>query len=346
MKALYEMADQHRAVSLAGRGTDFTRGLIALALNGGDPSNAAAYARERWGAKSRAVAVTKAAIDAVGSSSEGVSDEGAAAEFFANVMAGSIIGKLSGIRRVPLRSRTLTVSGAISYWIGEGRQKLLSPAIYDSNAMSPMKVASLTVVTRELLEDRSLQAEATIRADLMRVTAEALDVAFIDPANGGLPDIKPASITNGVQAVSGNLRDVVADFEGDLASAYWITSPYAAAVAAGADNPDVGARGGAILGIPTITSRSVPDGVWTLLDPTGIALAEGAAFGRVVTQGDVFMADTEAMAAIEPGSPSGPIAAQVVSLWQTGAVALLAERVMNWSRVRAGSVSLLQQGSP
>ena len=57
------------------------------------------------------------------------------------------------------------------------------------------------------------------------------------------------------------------------------------------------------------------------------------------------------MASSETGSPSGPIAASLVSLFQTNTVALLAERVRNWAVVRPGAVSVLtgatyNEGSP
>ena len=234
--------------------------------------------------------------------------------------------------------RTLTATGAAAHWTGEGQLKPLSPIVYSADALSPLKVVALTVATMETLRDTSPAAEALIRADLMRATAEKLDMAFIDPANAGIPDVTPASVTNGVTPIpataspAADLTDLFNDFDGDLEAAYLVMHPTDAVSLAGPTYPNIGARGGTLAGIPVIVSRSVPQGTIVLLDPTGIALGEGPATGRVSTLGDVLMADAGTMASTGIGSPSGPVPATMVSLWQTNLVALLAERAVNWSR--------------
>ena len=132
---------------------------------------------------------------------------------------------------------------------------------------------------------------------LLRVTVEALDPAFIDPANAGVPDVSPASITYGlvpvpwdVPDVPGSLAEQVANFAGDLTAAYLVTTPELGVLLSGATYPQLGARGGTMAGLPVLTSRSVPTGVVCLVDPSGIAFAEGEAELKTVTQGDVLMA--------------------------------------------------------
>jgi hypothetical protein len=72
-----------------------------------------------------------------------------------------------------------------------------------------------------------------------------------------------------------------------------------------------------VLGIPVIVSRHVPAGVIVLLDPSGIAYGEGEPEARVVRHGDILMDDEPEMSVGGVGSPSAPVAAQMVSLWAT-----------------------------
>jgi hypothetical protein len=85
-----------RTVSCLPKGLDFTRSAIAKALGPG-VGEAERYAEARWGTKSRAARITKAAVPGLttgtGSGAQMVSDEGASAEFFELVRARSIIGR-------------------------------------------------------------------------------------------------------------------------------------------------------------------------------------------------------------------------------------------------------------
>jgi hypothetical protein len=319
------------------------------------PRAAVDYARQRWGATSRAAQVVKAALDALGTNTiDAISDEGAASEFFGAVTQSSVIGKLSGLRRVPLRVRTLTALGATASWVGEGQAKAMTSLSFSAASLDPKRVVGLTVCTNELLRDPSLSAEALIRADLTRAVVEAIDSAFV--ASATLPDA-PTSITASAPAIpatadpSEDLRDLFAAADGDLSVSYLITDPTTAVSLSGADRPRAGARGGDVLGIPLIASRSVPSGSIILVDPTGIALGEGPAVGRVSRQASILMDTAPGMASVQAGSPSGPVSAQLVSMFQTNSVALLVERAIAWQVVRSDAVALITgaaygEGSP
>ena len=292
------------------------RGLIAQGLNINNTSSASAFARQRWGS------TTKAAVAAITTPGTVGDEAGAAAtEFFAAVTQTAIVGQLSNLRRVPLLVRTLTATGAAAHWTGEGQMKPLSPIVYVADALSPLKVVALTVVTMETLRDTTPSAEALIRADLSRAVAEKLDTAFIDPANAGIPDVMPASVTNGITPIAAtaspaaDLTDLFNDFEGDLRPQLPRDEPRRRRLARRPDlsqhrrswrHPGRHPR--------DHVSRSVPHGTIVLLDPTGIALGEGPAIGRVSTVGDVLMADAGTMASTGIGSPSGPVPATLVSL--------------------------------
>jgi HK97 family phage prohead protease len=353
MKALHDLGETARGVSLSPRGRDFTRALIALA-KATVPGEAVEIAAARWGPGSRAVEATKAAIEGMTTGNTANLVGPAAVEFFAAVAERSLVGRITGLHRIPLQVRVLTGTGAVASWPGEGRNKPISKLEFQQQTLAPSKVMGVTVVTQELLEHADLSAEAVIQADLTRAVVEALDTAFIDPANAGVPIggsvAKPASITNGLSSVPAgspsdfrsDLQALVESFDGDLTAAALIMPPELALGVSGADFPQLGVRGGVAGGFPVLTSRYVPAGLIVLVDPTGIAYGEGPAETMVVRQGDVLMdAATGVMDIGGVGSPSAPTSAQLVNLWQTNCVALVAGRTCNWGRVRAGSVSLI-----
>jgi hypothetical protein len=151
----------------------------------------------------------------------------------------------------------------------------------------------------------------------------------------------PASITYDISPVGGgspsdaaeDLKAIVADFEGDLAAASFVMSPEIAVALSGIERPNVGMRGGELLGAPVITSRNSPAGLIALIDPTGIAVGEGVAEIRVSTDASIELDD-------QPDSPETDSTVWV-SLFQHNLTGILAERVMNWRVARPGSVSII-----
>ena len=121
-----------------------------------DFGDAVEFAARRWGSTARAVAVVKAAVEAVttlGTGADLAAFRGAATEFFQAVAQQTIIGRLSGLRRVPLRSRILTGTGTVAYWVGEGQAKPISSTTFAATSLSPLKVLAMTVATLETLRD-------------------------------------------------------------------------------------------------------------------------------------------------------------------------------------------------
>lgn len=339
-------------VSSSPKGSAFVRLAIASAVAKGDMLGAGEYAAARWGEGSAALRVIKASVGA-GTTNNGnwagdlAGDRAAAAmEFMGLVRQQSIVGRLTGLRRVPsLTPLMLQTGGATAAWVKEGSPMPVSAMSFKRESLSALKVAAMCVVTVELLRSTDPWAEAFIRNDLVRAVAEASDAAFIDPANAGSDGETPASVTYGVtaQASTGqfalDVKKMIASFSGDLLSAYFVGRPELLAQIAGTEFPNVGARGGEILGIPALASRGVPnDGsgnyTLTLIDPTGIAyVAEDAqAEVKASSQGAVQMSDDPS------ASPTG---ANLVSLWQVDAVAIAALLRENWKVNRTGSVAQL-----
>lgn len=336
--------------ALSGKGATFARMAIATAIGKGFVANAAEIANARWGEGSQPARLLKAAVSA-GSTDDAnwagpLAGEvrSAAAEFMAAVRQQSIVGRLAGLRRLPPRVPILLQTGkATGAWVKQGEPMPVSRMAFRRSTLETMKVAALCVVTEELLRSAEPGAEDVIRADLVRAVAEASDLAFIDPTNAGAEDVTPASVTHGVDplaigaSLSASITQLVANFTGDLQAAYFVGAPELFASMAGADYPNIGARGGEIVGIPALASAQAPRGagdsyMLTLIDPTGIAYTadDEAAQIKTSTQGSIEMSDT----------PDGD-GAEMVSLWQLNLVAIAALLHENWRVEREGSVAMI-----
>jgi hypothetical protein len=308
------------------KGLNFVRAAIAAA-NGSDHAGAVEYAKARWGATSAPVSVLKSAVSGM-SSDDWLGAEGtsAAVEFFAAVFERSIAGRLLGLRRVPLRARCLAMaSGTSAFWVQQGNPIPVSRGALDLEALAPLKVAAITVTSKEAIEATDNLAEIALRNDLVRAVTEAIDAAFIDPSNAGAVDVRPASVTSGA-TTAGDIDAAFDAFAGDLAAAYAVLHPKTAVKLSGADNPALGARGGEFKGVPVVTSRQAPAGSLTLIDPTALAYGGDGGEVRASRDGTVEMSD----------APGG--AAEQVSLFQAGAVALGCSAHVNWRMMRADHV--------
>jgi HK97 family phage major capsid protein len=262
----------------------------------------------------------------------------------------SIIGRLTGLRRIPIKTRTLVSTAISSGWVGEGAAKALSNPTYTKAAgLDPFKIATVVVATDELLNSSDPAAETAIREQMIRDQVVAVDSAFIDPANAGVANVKPASILSGAGVggsspagpPEGDLETLIENFTGSLEDAVIVMHPALAARLSGADRPLIGVKGGTWSGFPVITSSVVPGGIVAMIDPTGIAVAmpDNLAEIRVSTQGTIEMSDGPT------SSAATPTATAQVSLWQVNSVAILAERVANWRVVRSGAVAYLSGAS-
>lgn len=324
--------------SMAPKGRAFVRTIIARAL-GYDESACAA----RWG-QGLGLQIAKAAVPAL---TQAQADGGfEAREFFSLVFERSIIGRLVGIRRLDFYIRMLKmVTGSTAYWVSEGNTKPISRPAMLGSSLERMKIAGVIATTAESLTNPA--AEAALQIDLQRAVTGLLDESFVDMNSPGVAGERPASITNGVTPIAStgdpteDLVALIAAFGGDLASAFLITDPETATQIALARDagggflfPDCGPRGGSLLGIPLIVSRSSPreseTGQIVLIDPAAVALAMDPVRLEVATHTSLLMTDQ-----------SSGDAAQLVSLWQTNSAAFRAEIPANWELQHADSVTVI-----
>lgn len=335
-------------------GITFVRHAIAraLAVKSNGDIDAADYAAKRWGARSEAVRVIKSGMlvkagvpggEATGDWGGLTDTEGAAREFIDAAAPLTILGKLAGLRRVPINAPYVAAAGtATAFWTGESKAIRVSPAAFNRSTMRALKVAGILVCSAETLDSPSPEAEAMVRRDLLRAIAVASDTALVDPTNAGSAGVMPAAITYGATTVasSGNLSDDLAQaidaFEGDLSTAAWIMSPRMASrivfttggLGLGAG---LGLRGGELLGLPAIVSASSPSttdgGSIALVDPTNIVTVDNGADISIVNDATVEV-DTAPQGASDTPTASS---ANLISLFQEEAVGIRISRRINWA---------------
>jgi HK97 family phage major capsid protein len=264
-------------VSIRTKGATLTRMILAQCRTRG-AVQAADYARRTWGEHSPVAKITRAAIAGgttlAGSGYDVLTDyQAAKAEYVELVRPATIIGRLTGLRIVPLATRVIAETGAASaYWVGQGRAKPISKLALEGTTLTPLKVAGIVALTDELVRSADPAAEPLVRSDLVGAIGELIDTSFVDPENGGVADVSPPSITHGLTPISstGNpaedLRLLLADFD-HVERGYLLLNPKTATEMALARDsagaflfPDLGARGGFVVGVPVITSSGVP---WT-----------------------------------------------------------------------------------
>ncbi len=269
----------------------------------------------------------------------------------------TIIGRITGMRRVPVNVKMLSQSaGTTANWRGEGQPKPVTMAGFTVDTLPPATVASIAVITEELAKSSAPSAVSVISRDMVRAGAQAMDAAFIDPANAGIPDVMPASVTYGAPsfvssgATIDNLRNDISlcvnsilESGSTLEFVVVIMHPRTAQALATWGNdapafPGISIKGGFLFGMPVITSGNVPISAAsgspssiTLLDASQIALADDGESELSVT--------TQATVQMETAPETGSTAQ--VSLWQNNLVGLRVERTVNWRRRHPNVVASL-----
>lgn len=293
-------------------------------------------------------------------------------EFIEFLRPQTIIGKfgtgnIPSLRRVPFNVRiTGQTSGGAAAWVGQGVQKPLTKFDFSSVTLTWAKVAAITVLSQELARFSSPSAEGLIRDALAACLIERLDTDFVDPNKVLAANVSPASITNGVvaltpsgtdaAAVRADIKQILDTFIAaniDPTNGVFITTNSVGLTLSLMRNalgqrefPDISMRGGMLEGFPVITSQYA-----------GVAspLSNHLIF---VNASDVFLSDDGGVsidmsreASLEMETDPANQSGSVVSMFQTDQIALRAERYINWAMRRAAAVAWLDSvayasGSP
>jgi hypothetical protein len=337
------------------KGLDATPTAIALAVTG-NWSSAQGYAARRWGEKSRAARVTKdigamlttkADLPAFNTQADGGAElfgsDGttANAEFFDVVVAASVIGRLP-VRRVPFHVPFLTqdeLSGVS--WEGEGQAYINSPVkLTRHDPLSTFKLGAITVATLETLQVNDINAELMIRDAFVRSIAHRIDTDFLDPANTGTANEKPASITSGAGDANSPQEPLFEwgdTFTGDPNNSWVLLNPWRAGRIHGANHLETGVRGGRFHGLPLLTSTAVPEELMIVVDPNYVAVAMGSAELATSTNATIEMEDA-------PSNASATTVAQSTQtrMFSSNSAAIRATVTANWKVVRPEAVQYFQ----
>jgi HK97 family phage major capsid protein len=347
-------------------GLSFARLAICLALGDGNLSTSQRLADARWGVGSIPSTFCRAAIsggsiaDATWASTLAVY-ENAAQGLVEAIRPRTILGRLQGLRRVPMNTKVPRVTtGSSATWIGELQAGTVTNLSLDQTTMAVTKIATQVVASMELARFSDPSAEMTVRNDLIAACAECADRAFISNA-AGQTGVKPAGIANGSAAFASGgstalliaadikmLCDALADNGILFRNPYLVMSGRNAiglatkmSTTGSPAFPLATAAGGEVCGIPIIATASAavtgdsPDtSIVTLLDASEILLADPSEAVIQVTKSASVQMDTN------PDSPPTSSTSQI-SFWQSNLVGWRIQRLLNWELARPGAVAQL-----
>lgn len=334
----------------------------------GDP--ALLTARKMYGENSEVFAIiTKANEVVAGSTLSGnwaadlVSPEGAAiAAFLEYLRPATILGKF-GTDGIPALTKLdfympyiIETGGGDAYWVGQGKPKPLTAFDYDRSTMTPLKIANIAVLTEENIRYSTPNSDVIVRNALAKAIIAGIDVAFVDPANDGTANVKPASITNGAESIVSTgdeeddvrrdlraLRQKFIDANNTSAQGVYIMSESTAE----ALDDLINALGQPVFpsfvnnrrlkNRPVIVSQHIGD-VVALVAADQIFLGdEGGVAVDMSREASIEMRS----AGLGMDATAGTATAASVSMFQTNSVALRAERTINWKRSRPSAVAYL-----
>ncbi len=292
-------------------------------------------------------------------------------DFIEYLRPGSIIGKFGGpnpgggpaypsLNRVGFNERVSGMStGYSAAWTGEGLPAIPSAAVTFNTSLGYHKLAALAVLTKEAIRFSNPSAEAKVRDDIARAINGQMDLDFVNPANAGTVNLKPASITNGIAATAPT-GTTAAKFRADLATAIALFAtanldPADIVLIMSAtqalqlsmmvntlgnnDFDNINMKGGNIRGFPVIVSEHLT----AVGSPSTQSIIAVKASDVYLADDGVVTVDASDQASIEMQDSSSASAisgtgASLVSLWQLGAVGLKATREVTWKLRRSTAV--------
>lgn len=272
-------------------------------------------------------------------------------EFLELLRPETLIGKIPGLRNVPFNvSMPIQTGGGTYNWVGEGAPKPVGNLQLASVTLGIAKSAGIIVISEELAKISSPAAEGVVRNDMIRGMAQFLDLQFIDPTIAAVTNVSPASITNGANGF-GTAGTSADNARTDIKKAITLltqsnypisetvlimseANAFALATALTTNgvpvNSGLSAKGGSLLGVPTVTSQAAGNTVALVHAPSILFADDGGVNIDVSREASVELNTT----------PTSPVTASsaFVSLWQLNLIGLRAERFINWKRARTTAV--------
>ena len=353
------VSDLTTAYVAQAKAADYARWAQALMIAGGDSMSAGEIFAKRWPHSKNLDMIRKAAVTpgSVSGWGEDLSPTRPLASAFIEFLRPrTVLGRLQAIRRVPFNVSFVAQTGGLgAAWVGEGQPIPVYEGSFERTEFSRSKIAGLCVLTKDLVRSSDPAAESLVQRDLGAAIIQFSDQQLLDPAVATLPDVSPASITNGATEIE-STGSTAAAVEADLSamvgalvtggialqSPVWVMKPSTALALARLRGtggarifPDVGPLGGTIWTIPVITSTNAGDQI-TLIDASEIMVADDGLELDASDQGTVQLNDA-------PDAPATASTVQV-SLWQENLVSLRAVRFIRWQRRRNEAVVWMEVG--
>lgn len=347
-------------------GVGFARYAMAKVRSYGEHRSVEEIVKQMWPSHTALHAYAKAVVPG-GTTSDAVwagplvDQTNLASEFIEYLRPMTIVGQLD-LRRVPFNIRVVgQTSGGTGYWVGQGAPKPLTSFAFNATTLLWTKVAAIAVITEELARFSSPGAEGLVRDALAGALIQRIDEDFIDPSQAGTSNVQPASITNGVTALSsaGTSADNVRTDLMRLLATYVSSNQRSTRLAlvmpdtlalglslmtnslGQAEFPELGPNGGSLRGIKVVTSQYA---------------ANASGYGNLVVainQDEVFLADDGAVSIdvsreaslqmLDNPTNNGATGAPTtsVSMFQTNSIAIRAERFINWAKRRSEAVAYM-----
>jgi HK97 family phage major capsid protein len=355
-------------------GIGFTRFVIAQCLAKGNIMQAVEIAKsnQRWKEETPEVelalktAVTPGATTDTAWSNGLVNYQILTAEFIEYLRPLTIIGRIPGLTRVPFNVKIGRQTGAATVnWVGQGAPKPLTSLAFDNVTLDLAKIAGIIVLNDELVKISNPAAEALVQSDLAKAIVQFMDAQFVDPTKAAVSGVSPASITNGVTAITPT-GTTGAAFRADMKTmlGQFLTNnmqvngtvllmPQRLALGISLMTNSLGQRefpnltmnGGELLGLPVITSEGIPS---TGGSPTdGDPIIAVSAPDILLADDGVVTIDASREASLQMDTaPDSPATAStvMVSMFQQNQVAIRAERYINWAKRRSTAVSYISNG--
>ncbi|WP_320535284.1 phage major capsid protein [Robbsia andropogonis] len=335
--------------SNAPKGADVTRTLMVLAKAKGDLHTAVTMAEVYKDTSPEVAQVLKAAVAAGSTTSAAwagnlVYPENFGGDFISLLYPQTILGRLTGLRRIPFNVRIGgATSGTSVGWVGEGAPAPVTSMGFNAVTLGFAKIAGIAVLDREIMRLANPSVEAMVQADLIEAAAQGLDVSFLDPSRAKT-DVSPASILNGTTAIAATgtthvaLRNDVMSLVADaiaanliISSGKLLMSPGRALAISNMVSefgvkyfPNIDINGGELLGFPVLVSNNIPNDRIVLVFEQEIYLSDDGGLELDVSREASIIMDSAPAAAT-----SAP-----VNLFQNDMMALKVGKWINFQKRR------------
>lgn len=341
-------------------GQNFTRMCIAKALARETGVSPIAIAEKRWSKSNpNLVEVIKADVAGHGSGSGEAGAELITSDRYMQDFIEFLYG-MTVYDRLPLRTVPANITigeqdgAATGYWVGESKAIPVSVADFNSVSLTPLKVAALSVCSKEWLRDASPSAEMLVRDSLVQAAVQRIDTTFLS-TTAASAGVSPAGILNNIagttsagtdgDAVANDFKELMYRFTTakNAGGQYIVMNPALATGLALLRNaldqyefPNITEEGGSIFGKPVVTGDNVNANHLIMLKPSDIYRIEAGSLDVSVSESaTVEMADNPAADTDTPTAPTG----KTVSMFQTESVAFKVVLPLNFQRRRESAVA-------